>query len=427
MSINSKKRRDQKKNKHSLKSNLRSTARMEGNMSYIQEYIGRQRTTSGEDLGKEQQSIIRRFNERYNCYLLIYASATEKVSIPENQVMRSDFEAIYDLLMNVNAEKVMVYLETNGGSGEAAKEIADFLHEKFKEVYFLITGQAKSAGTILALSGDEIYMTGCGALGPIDAQVKVGRYQSSAYGYMKWVDEKREEAAKNGRLNPFDAQMVAQIAPQEIEGVNNALNFAINCVREWLPKYKFKNWTKTETRNIPVDDAMRVRQAEKIATELTKQDKWYSHGLSLKIRDLNEVGLKPIDVDDDKEMADMVYRIQAINRIIFGSTSSYKIFATATNRILRNAVEKGGQVQLNPAQALQKAEVVEATVTCQKCLKNITVYMKFKNNPKIDENQKALGNIPFPKDGRLQCACGEMFDLNGLRSEIENQKGQKII
>lgn len=428
MSRNSKKRRDEKKkDKHRSKNNLRSTAKIEAPMSYIQEYIGKQRTSSGQDLGNEQQAIIRRFNERYNCYLLVYASATEKAGIPENQIMRSDFEAIYDLLMNVNAEKVMVYLETNGGSGEAAKEIADFLHDKFKEVCFLITGQAKSAGTILALSGDEIYMTGCGALGPIDAQVKVGRYPSSAYGYMKWVNEKRKEAANDGRLNPFDAQMVAQIAPQEIEGVNSALNFAINCVKEWLPKYKFKNWTKTETRKLPVDDAMRIERAEKIATELTKQDKWYSHGLSLKIKDLNEVGLKPINVDDDKEMADMVYRLQAINLILFGSTSSYKMFVTATNRINRNAVEKGGQVKLNPAQALQKADVVEANVTCSKCQRKINVYMKFKNDPKIDADQKKKGNIPFPKDGRLQCGCSEMLDLNGLRSEIENQKGQKIV
>lgn len=396
-------------------------------MSYIQEYIKKQRTTSTEDLGREQQSIISQFNKRYNCYLLIYASATEKMGIIENQVMRSDFEAIYDLLLNVNEDRVMVYLETNGGSGEAAKEIADFLHEKFREVNFIITGQAKSAGTILALSGDEIYMTGCGALGPIDAQVKVGRFQSSAYGYMKWVDEKRKEAQKNGRLNPFDAQMVAQIAPQEIEGISNALIFAINCVKEWLPKYKFKKWTVTETRNISVDDNMRIQRAEEIATELTKQDKWNSHGLSLKIKDLNDVGLKPINIDDDKEMADMVYRIQAINRIIFGSTSSYKIFATETNRIVRNAVEKGGQVRVDPAKAIRNADIVEADINCGKCKKTIKVYMKFKDDPNIDALQKAKGSIPYPKDGRIRCGCGEVLDINGLRSEIENQKGQKIV
>lgn len=395
-------------------------------MSYIQEYINRQRTTSVEDLFQELHSIIRQFNDEYNCYLLVYASATEKMGIPENQILRSDFEAIYDLLLTVNAEKIMVYLETNGGSGEAAKEIAEFLHEKFKEVYFIISGQAKSAGTILALSGDEIYMTGCGALGPIDAQVKVGRYQASAYGYMKWVNEKREEAAKDGRLNPFDAQMVAQIAPQEIEGVNNALNFAINSVKEWLPKYKFKNWTKTETRGLDVDDTMRINTAERIATELTKQDKWFSHGLSLKINDLQDVGLRPIAVDKNQKMADMVYRIQAICKIIFGSTSSYKIFSTATNRILRNAVEKGGQVGLNPAQALQKADIVVADVNCNKCHKKIKVYLKFKDDPKIDEHQKSLGNIPFPKDGRLKCGCGEIIDLNGIRSDLENQLGLKL-
>lgn len=43
----------------------------------------------------------------------------------------------------------------------------------------------------MVLSGDNIYMTETGSLGPIDAQVKIGRSVVSAHDYKAWVDEKK--------------------------------------------------------------------------------------------------------------------------------------------------------------------------------------------------------------------------------------------
>lgn len=93
------------------------------------------------------------------------------------------YEIIHNMLNHKTGKKLVFFLETPGGSGEAAEEIAKFLHSKFDEVEFLIAGQAKSAGTILALSGDEILMTDTGCLGPIDAQQRVGRSFVSAHNY----------------------------------------------------------------------------------------------------------------------------------------------------------------------------------------------------------------------------------------------------
>jgi len=86
----------------------------------------------------------------------------------------------------------------------------------------------------LALSGDEIFMTETGSLGPIDAQLRIGRTVGSAYDYMEWVHEKKMEAQENGMLNPFDATMVAQISPSELKGVYNSLEFAKDIVKEWI-------------------------------------------------------------------------------------------------------------------------------------------------------------------------------------------------
>ena len=115
--------------------------------------------------------------------MFVYASDINKGRTKgvDVSLVQDDFYNIQDILRESDKETIDFYIETPGGSGEAAEEIARFLRKKFKEVNFVIAGEAKSAGTILVLSGDNIYMTETGSLGPIDAQVKVGRSIVSAH------------------------------------------------------------------------------------------------------------------------------------------------------------------------------------------------------------------------------------------------------
>ena len=163
------------------------------------------------------------------------------------------------------------------------EEIVRFLRSKFDNIDFVISGEAKSAGTILALSGNDILMTKSGSLGPIDAQIKIGRTVISAYDYIEWINLKREEAKKYGKLNPLDATMVAQISPGELSLVYHALKFAEDLVVEWLSKYKFQNWKVTETRKIPVTEEMKKKRASEIAKKLMNHAKWRTHGKVYKL------------------------------------------------------------------------------------------------------------------------------------------------
>ncbi len=86
-------------------------------------------------------------------------------------------------------------------------------------------------------------------LGPIDAQVRIGRSTVSAFEYVEWMKSKRKEATKTGGLNPVDATMIAQITPGEYENVYHAQQFAVDKLKNWLPKYKFKHWSETETNS----------------------------------------------------------------------------------------------------------------------------------------------------------------------------------
>jgi hypothetical protein len=253
------------------------------------------------ELVQHLRELIVRYNQQRDTYLIVYAGAIGK-PIPDIPMSKDDYYTFFDILKDNDSKKITVFLETPGGSGDAAEEIANFLHQKFEHVSFVIAGEAKSAGTILALSGHEILMTKTGSLGPIDAQVRIGRSPVSAYDYIKWVNDKRAEAKKTGELNPFDATMIAQISPGELCSVFHALKFAEDLVIEWLPKYKFAEWNVTRTRGEVVTEQMRVNRAKEIAQKLTNHADWRSHGRSIKIGDLEDaVKLEIVKIVKEKQ------------------------------------------------------------------------------------------------------------------------------
>ncbi len=391
-------------------------------MSLMKEYINKKLGVT--ELENELLKLISEYNKLRNSYLFVFSAAAGK-RLPLVPIGQDDFYMFHDLLSGLHdVKKVDVYIETPGGRGETAEDIVKFLHDNFDKVSFVVSGEAKSAGTIMVLSGDEILMTKTGSLGPIDAQMQIGRTVISAYDYIEWVDEKRKEAQKQGKLNPFDATMVAQITPGEIGHVFNALKFAEDLVVDWLIKYKFKTWKVTKTRKISVTDEMKKRQAKKIARELTKHSKWRLHGRSIKINDLADIGLQVNCADDDPKLAELIYRIQTICRLLFDSTSVFKIFATEKIKIFRSAALAAERINLPKKQI---ADVIDIKQPCSKCGKLHNLYAKFAPDPQIDVKLKKKGMKPFPIDSILKCDCGFETDLSGLRSQIEMQTGKKII
>ncbi len=390
-------------------------------MGLLTEYIEKNLTT--EEKEAELLRLIQQYNAYRKTFLLVFSADWEK-PVPNTSLSMQDYHIIADFLRGAKGKSIDIYLETPGGSGEAAEEIVELLHDKFDAVNFVISGEAKSAGTIMTLAGHEIFMTEQGSLGPIDAQMKIGRSVVSAYDYMQWVKEKRDEADKNQKLNPFDATMVAQISPGELNGVDNALNFAVDLVQEWLPKYKFENWEKTETKSTSVTSVMKTKRAKEIVENLINHKKWRSHGRSLKIHDLETLGLRVNKIDDDPKFADIVYRIQTIIKLLYSTTNIYKIFATENDKLFHFF----GISNPGPQNITKETEVVTANVTCKKCGSAYNFYAKFIQNKKIDEDFNRQGLEQFPKDNLYKCKkCGAELRLEKIRDDIESQSGKKII
>jgi hypothetical protein len=172
-------------------------------------------------------------------------------------------------------ERLAVVLETTGGYVEV--------------VEFIVPNFAMSAGTVLVMSGDAIHMDYYSVLGPIDPQVERespnGKRQVPALGYLAKYDELVRKSAE-GRLTEAElAFMLDSFDLAELHAFEQARDLSISLLQEWLAKYKFKTWTRTQSRGIDVTPEMRAERAKRIAQELSKTEKWHSHarGISMAV------------------------------------------------------------------------------------------------------------------------------------------------
>ena len=191
--------------------------------------------------------------------------------------------------------------------------------------------------------------------------------------------------------------------------VFNALEFAKDRVKEWLPKYKFKNWIKKETSKKAVTMEDKVIRAAEVADELVDKEKWRLHQMSIKRDDLKNI-LKIEDIDTNQRLSELVYRIQTVCRMICMNGNSYKIFATKKYKIFKQA----GPSTSPPKMILPKGKQATATkieINCPKCGKKHTVYGKFINDPKIDKQMQAEGD----RGSRRQQypACSGLAEIDG--------------
>ncbi|WP_175421926.1 SDH family Clp fold serine proteinase [Agrobacterium tumefaciens] len=211
--------------------------------------------------------------------------------------------------------KLTVILETNGGYIETVKRLVDVMRRHYEEVYFVVPNFAYSAGTVLALSGDKIFMDYYSILGPIDPQYADdnGEAMLPGAGYLakfeELVDRINRSKAKNPNANRAElAYLIKRFDPAKLFHIEQAIEHGQALIEEWLPKYKFKNWTKTTTTGKAVTLAMKRQRAKAIAKTLGDATKWHSHGRGISMVELMHEDIKLLidDFGSDEELSTMI-------------------------------------------------------------------------------------------------------------------------
>ena len=195
-------------------------------------------------------------------------------------------------------DKLCILLTTPGGSLNPVKRMVNIFRHFYAEVDFIIPDYAYSAGTVMACSGDKIYMDYYSVLGPIDPQVRNrdGKYVA-ALGYLDKINELIEKA-KNNELPNAEFIILKDFDLAELRAYEQARDLAIDLLVEWLPKYKFKNWTTHSSSLAPVSDDEKRARALEIAQNLSDNKEWKSHGRPISRDELARLKLQIEKLED---------------------------------------------------------------------------------------------------------------------------------
>ena len=219
-------------------------------------------------------------------------------------------------------DALYILLTTPGGSLNPVKRMVNIFRNFYAEVNFIIPDYAYSAGTVMCCSGDKIFMDYYSVLGPIDPQVrnKDGKFVA-ALGYLDKINELIQKA-KNNELTNAEFIILKDFDLAELRAYEQARDLAVDLLVEWLPKYKFKNWTIHQSSQNPVTIEEKKNRALEIAQNLSDNKEWKSHGRPIS---REELGRLKLQIDHIEDTADAYAAVTAYHEIMIDYVRKYNM------------------------------------------------------------------------------------------------------
>jgi len=247
-------------------------------------------------------------------------------------------------------KKIDIVLVTPGGMAEQVAKFVNRLRPRFDHVCFIILNKAMSAGTIFALSGDEIIMSNQSQIGPIDPQMNRGNGRFlPAQGLLTLIDEinnRGTELIKKGQPPAWSDQLLLKnMDPMEIGAAMMASKYSIELVEQYLYKYKFKEWHTHSTHNIGsvVTDEQKKDKSLEIAQLLCKHDKWKNHGHAINREAAwEECQIKITHSESIDDLDKSMRRMWALFYWIFESMNISKIYTSKNYTLMRSFKTNNG-------------------------------------------------------------------------------------
>lgn len=142
---------------------------------------------------------------------------------------------------------LVVVLDTPGGIVEVVERIVRVLRHHYEDVKFIIPDRAMSAGTVLAMSGDDILMDYHSCLGPINPQLELDDRFVPALSYLSQY-ESLIEKSRNEALSTAELVLLQKLDLAELHQFKLARDLSITLLKRWLTRYKFKDWVRKAAR-----------------------------------------------------------------------------------------------------------------------------------------------------------------------------------
>jgi len=211
------------------------------------------------------------------------------------------------------SRKLTLMLHTPGGGLNAAETIVAYLHSKFDHMEVIVPTFAMSAGTMIALSSNNIVMGRQSQLGPIDPQMVYGDHTVSARAIVDQFELAREELTKDMKNAHLWAPILQSLGPAVLQEAKNALDYGERMVRGWLEERMF------------AAEKDRSTLAEKAAGYFNHASLHKSHGRRIDRDETRSMGVVVEDLEDSQELQEAVLTAYHLITILFQKSAASKI------------------------------------------------------------------------------------------------------
>lgn len=281
--------------------------------------------TSRRSATKKRQEIIKKIQELTGRKLVVY---TASMSHLMSGIMQLDAPPFEDCMRVCEGLKGDLMINSLGGDANAAEKLLKMCRFRFSEEFnVIVPNYAKSAATLIALGADTILMGYLSELGPVDPQVQsvlpTGETRLvPARAYIRGVENIRDRVAKGEPIAVY-VPILAQVRPEMIAFCEEAIEFAKDFLRRWLPKGVLKG-SKIDPENV--------------ISELVEGRKYKSHGQVIDYSEARSLlGDRVKLIDPSGELWDLVWELH-LRSIHFLSSmpDGAKLFETETSSTTMN-------------------------------------------------------------------------------------------
>jgi hypothetical protein len=234
-----------------------------------------------------------------------------------------DKDGFDQVTRNIKTSNVDVMLHSPGGSAEATESIVELLRSRFSKVRFIIPSVAKSAATMLAMSGNQLLMDELSELGPIDPQMQMVRdnqfITAPAQAVKDQFEFAQEDINKDPNRLPAWVPILRQYGPSLLAECDNHLALSEHLVAKWLQQFMFAGQADAEAK------------ATAVGRFLNDHNYFRSHARRVGINELQQLGMDVLDMRTQPELHEAVRDAYTALMITFQSTGVVKLFENSNN------------------------------------------------------------------------------------------------
>lgn len=250
----------------------------------------------------------------------------------------ADKDGFDEVTRNItNGSNIDILLHSPGGSAEATESIVALLRARFSHIRYIIPTVAKSAATMLAMSGEQIVMDERSELGPTDPQMiftQEGRViVAPAQAIKDQFKMAQDEINVDPKKLPSWVPILGWYAPALLAVCDNHLALAEELVSKWLEQYMF------------AEDPKAKEKAERIAEYLASHNQFHSHNRRVGMDDLQALDANILDMRTEPKLHDAVRDLYTAISLTLSNTNAYKLVENSNGEALIGMVNFNVQLQ----------------------------------------------------------------------------------